>query len=265
MKFLKIVGGFAIGAIVFWGLYTHFSTSKLDIKSIFESNESLDVKIPKMRAAIEKEYTKINKVMFEVRQERTKLTPRNSGLIVEKIKIAIQEMLQIDQSLRNLMCSIPNEEEQLRLYQEIISNIDIKNTMNLKELLSFSKTGWVTISEFGIVCDTNAWLLVQHADHDPNFQSKILSILDNLVKSEETSKINYAYLYDRVAVSAGKLQRYGTQTYITNGILQPDPTEDVENLDKRRISLGLDTMESYIKILEELNAPLLKKKSTLAP
>ena len=53
--------------------------------------------------------------------------------------------------------------------------IDIENTKELKKLLKIYK--WFTISAFGLKADNEAWLLVQHADTNLNFQKSILKLL----------------------------------------------------------------------------------------
>ena len=104
---------------------------------------------------------------------------------------------------------------------------------------------WFTISEFGLEGNQNAWLLVQHADHDPPFQRQVLTILEPLAAKGETNPKKYAYLYDRVASSFAepkerKLQRYGTQGMCSGpGTWEPLPVEDPDKLDERRAAIGL--------------------------
>ncbi|MFI0155851.1 DUF6624 domain-containing protein [Streptomyces lydicus] len=54
-----------------------------------------------------------------------------------------------------------------------------------------------------------------------------------------------AYLTDRVLVSAGKPQLYGTQYSDDGNSLQPQPVHDPEHLDERRAAMGLDTAAEY--------------------
>jgi hypothetical protein len=115
--------------------------------------------------------------------------------------------------------------------------------------------GWFTVSLFGAEADRDAWLLVQHADHDHDFQEQVLDILEKLYPQGETSPANYAYLYDRISVayvfnncSPRNLQRYGTQmTRDEAGELKPFPVEDPTHLDERRLQMGLKPMAQYLK------------------
>lgn len=92
--------------------------------------------------------------------------------------------------------------------------IDDSNRADLIKLLRIYP--WFKISEFGEQADKDAFYLVQHADADPALQAAVLDILSRMVASNETNRKNYAFLYDRVAISyenpsKRKPQRYGTQ------------------------------------------------------
>lgn len=156
--------------------------------------------------------------------------------------------VEIDQYVRNKI-TWPIIDDRLA---KILANIDASNTKDLKLILRMY--GWLTISKFGKVTDNEAWLLVQHADHDPNFQASIAFILEQLVEIGETDPQNFAYLYDRVAgyfQHIGLKQRYGTQATIKDGKIKLDPFEGTtEELNKRRKSIGLSPIEEYLKQLK---------------
>ena len=122
--------------------------------------------------------------------------------------------------------------------------VDASNTEELKGLLD--RYGWFRISEFGPEADRDAWLLVQHADHDRAFQREVLDVLAGLVETDETSVRNYAYLHDRVAVGEGRPQRFGTQGQCVGpGRWEPYPIEDAETVDVRRAAYGLEPIADY--------------------
>jgi hypothetical protein len=74
-----------------------------------------------------------------------------------------------------------------------------------------------------------------------------LPLLEVAVEAEAR---HYAYLYDRVQVRDGNLQRYGTQYKFTpEGALERESLADPETVDQRRSALGLPTMEEYEAIL----------------
>ena len=91
-----------------------------------------------------------------------------------------------------------------------------------------------------------AWLLAQHADHDPAFQRECLDLLQVAAGQEDASKSNLAYLTDRVLLKERGKQIYGTQF---NGT-EPQPIEDPENVDELRAAAGLVPLEEYRKLFQ---------------
>jgi hypothetical protein len=173
-------------------------------------------------------------------------------------------MVDIDQYMRKAAMSIPHdhqysEAEQKYFWSQFMSRfmeLDRQNTADLKSLLKTHS--WFRISEFGKKCDNNAWLLVQHADQDPEFQKEILATLEKLYLTGETRPANYAYLHDRVALSSSdpskrQPQRYGTQgRCIAPGKWEPFPIEDEANIDARRAAVGLPPLAEYIAGFQDI-------------
>lgn len=105
---------------------------------------------------------------------------------------------------------------------------------------------WPLISLYGQQMDSDAWLLVQHADRNLEFQKYVLATLEKLLLSKDTSTRNYAYLFDRVAVAEKRPQQYGTQGHCSkNQAWEPFEIEDIANLDSRRASMGLEPQSKY--------------------
>lgn len=136
--------------------------------------------------------------------------------------------------------------------------IDKRNTEWLKNIVH--EHGWPRRSLIGSDGAHNAWLLVQHADHDRAFQKKCLDLMRDLAPLGEVSPSDVAYLTDRVLVADGKKQRYGTQFHTVNGKLEPKPIEDEANVDKRRKSAGLPSMAEYRKLIEKMYQLKSEKK-----
>jgi len=103
-----------------------------------------------------------------------------------------------------------------------------------------------------------AWLLVQHADEDIEFQARALELMAPLVEHGQADPSDFAHLTDRVLLAQGKKQRFGTQfKHDEQGVLRPRPTEDPERLDERRRRYGLHTLAEHIELLEaQLNQPV---------
>ncbi len=248
MKALKISSIIVFVAAILGILYTHIYPPHSGLQSFVDSNDSLVVKISKINPLLEREYKKINEMVSEIKQEKLKSSPKTTSSMLKKIDLVIQKMVEVDQAVRNLSSL---DQSSFDMLSKTWTEVDTRNTQNIKSLLAICDTNWFTISQFGATCENNAWLLVQHADHDPVFQAEVLATLETLLATKETNLRNYAYLYDRVAVGNGKLQKYGTQFTLVEERLEPYPIEDPKKVDNRRATLGLNSMEEYKKIIEK--------------
>jgi hypothetical protein len=121
--------------------------------------------------------------------------------------------------------------------------VDDDNTRWLAALLA--SRGWPGRTLVGEEAAQAAWLIAQHADHDPVQQHAFLAALRAAVTQGEASEAHLAYLEDRVRVNAGQSQLYGTQFTVTGGTLGPHPIEDPERLDERRAQAGLEPFADY--------------------
>jgi hypothetical protein len=130
-----------------------------------------------------------------------------------------------------------------------LKEIDHDNAERMKEIIK--QIGWPGNSLVGKDGANAAWLLVQHADHDPQFQKRCLELLQAAVKKGEATGQELAYLTDRVRVGEKKKQFYGTQFRLVKGKLEPLPIEDEANVDKRRKEVGLESLDDYLKSAEE--------------
>lgn len=109
--------------------------------------------------------------------------------------------------------------------------------------------GWPKLSEFGKEAAFFAWIIVQHADHNVEFQKKCLKRIKQLIKEDEAEKRCFAYLYDRIQINQNKLQRYGTQIDYKTGL--PKPLEDPLHVNERRTDMGLESLEEYLEFYKK--------------
>lgn len=191
---------------------------------------------------------KIQQTEIELSQVKSSLNQPLDN--IETIKKQLKMMVDIDQRVRNIWVTDLNNPE----ISKLVTKVDKLNTTHLKKILALYD--WITISKFGPEADSNAWLLVQHADLDPDFQARCAFLLEQLLPMGETSKKNFAYLYDRVALkflNIGLKQRYGTQAKLVNGKFELFPYEGtLEELNKRRQEVGLPSAEEYLTLLQEM-------------
>ncbi len=130
---------------------------------------------------------------------------------------------------------------------EKLRAVDARNTARMREIVD--TYGWQMKSMVGAGGAHSAWLLVQHADRDVAFQRRCLTLMRALLEIDEVHRQDVAYLTDRVLCNEGKPQIYGTQFHLVSGNSQPRPIEDAENVDKRRLEIGLPTLEEYREIM----------------
>ncbi|QEH31622.1 hypothetical protein OJF2_00870 [Aquisphaera giovannonii] len=143
----------------------------------------------------------------------------------------------------------PEESKQFRALNARLGEADAKNTAWLKEVVR--KHGWPGRSLVGEAAAHDAWLLVQHADGDKDFQEECLEKM-KAQPAGEVSLRDVAYLTDRVLTGRGKKQVYGTQTRIEGGKAIPLPVEDEANLDRRRKGCGMEPLAEYLKQVESM-------------
>ncbi len=81
---------------------------------------------------------------------------------------------------------------------------------------------------------------------------KCVALLEEAVNNNMANPINLAYLADRIAVFEGKAQRYGTQfDWDKDGELSPNLYDDLNKVNQRRKSVGLNTLEEQIQLIRE--------------
>jgi uncharacterized protein DUF6624 len=134
----------------------------------------------------------------------------------------------------------PNEKTAM----DALSQVDRDNTAWLKGLVE--DLGWPLRYEVGDECGFNAWLLVQHADQDVEFQHRCLDLMRR-APEDAVDPSNFAYLYDRVMLAGGHPQLYGTQVERVDGTFRPCSLADPEDVDSRRLAAGLEPSPPTLK------------------
>ncbi|MDA0337177.1 MAG: hypothetical protein O2782_18600 [bacterium] len=113
-----------------------------------------------------------------------------------------------------------------------------------------AEVGWPTITMVGTDGAFDAWLLVQEADNEPEFQTHCLQLMQACAPHEVGQRL-IGYLDDRIRAAAGKPQLYGTQFHAgADGRPEPWPIEDPDKLDERRATIGLGPFDEYRRQVE---------------
>jgi hypothetical protein len=171
----------------------------------------------------------------KTRAKQAQLPPAE-GLTEQLIRLG-----QLDQAPRQVIVAfdfstIPEAERQAAatVAGDLINELDAENQTKLLKLLP--PEGWVLSSRYGKPAADAAFHIIQHSDL--SLQRRFLPILEPLVKKGEVTPNAYGAMFDRVATSEGRPQRYGTQFRCDGGKWRPYPIEDPEGLDARRNQLG---------------------------
>ena len=133
-------------------------------------------------------------------------------------------------------------------YNEGMERLHNQNAQALDEIIN--QIGYPTIEKVGKEACEAAWLVIQHSIGQPDFMRKCRELLENGDFKNQVNPTNLAYLTDRIASFEGKPQRYGTQfDWDENGELSPNPFDDLIQVNQRRKSVGLNTLEEQITIM----------------
>ncbi len=144
--------------------------------------------------------------------------------------------------------TMPIEEKKRRA--DVMAKVDKANTARMKEIVN--QNGWPTQEIFGTEGASNAWLLLQYADAEPDFQENCLKLMEPLAQTGDVKRVDWAMLTDRVLCARGKKQRYGTQNSLEGSKWIMKPVEEPKNLDARRAEVGLIPVEDYNTFMMKL-------------
>lgn len=146
------------------------------------------------------------------------------------------ELRQIDQSALLNKAISPDQ----------LNALQRENSTRLGKIVA--QHGWPSLSAVGNDASQGAWLIVQHADYDRNWQRKMLGLMEPLIARGEIRKADVAYLRDRLDVADYRPQRYGTQgRCVEINTWQPFDLADRNNVDEWRMSMGMSSLEAYVQ------------------
>jgi hypothetical protein len=133
-------------------------------------------------------------------------------------------------------------------YNEEMKELHNRNAKVLSDIID--TIGYPTIDKVGKEANEATWLIIQHSIGQPEFMRTCAELLESAVRENKADLKSLAYLTDRIAVFEEKLQLYGTQfDWDENGNLSPNPFDDLNKVNERRKSIGLNSMEEQIEII----------------
>ena len=169
-----------------------------------------------------------------------------------ELRIELLKMFIDDQNCRgNLMQSVIQKFglEDYEPNEGGMVEVDRKNRIRLQEIQE--EYGFPTAAMVGKEGMEGVFLVIQHAGNDKEWQRSQLPNVKAAFERGELEGQHYALLYDRVMLGQGEKQRYGTQIIDIDPITKEvvlDSLEDPDNLDQRRMELGMSPIYLYKKI-----------------
>jgi hypothetical protein len=162
-------------------------------------------------------------------------------IVLDKILIDDQsERLKMEQ-IRNSVGLDSNAMQAQRIALQKSDSINLATVVKILD-----KYGWLGSDIVGKRGAKAIFLIIQHANLA--IQEKYLPEMQAAVKNGKASKTSLALLEDRVAVLEGRKQTFGSQLVIDTDtkLAYILPLEDPENVDLRRLSVGLQPMKLYV-------------------
>lgn len=126
------------------------------------------------------------------------------------------------------------------------------DSINLTIVTAFiEKNGWQGKDVVGSTGNVALFLVIQHAPLE--YQKKYLPHLRTAVKNKISPPDHLALLEDRIAVEEKRPQIYGTQVEFSEATktYKLYPVFDEKNINTRRKSVGLNSIEEYLKTFAE--------------
>ena len=171
----------------------------------------------------------------------------NKKLQEELLKMAVKER----EALQDLVERDQTNSKKLhKLYEDHIGK--------LCEIIKAN--GWPTtalVGEDGVLA---AFYILKNGG-TYELQRDLLPVIVAVIKKDPIQKREFAGVFDRLRVSAGMKQLFGTQAMSTGGFLVLYPIEDQAKVDARRAEFGLEPMDTYIRSLQRTyGKPLIKAR-----
>ncbi len=169
---------------------------------------------------------------------------------IDEIRLELEAMYSLD---RELLSSLDSPVGR-GLQAPTIRAIDIAQSNRLKEIVAH--IGWPTRDLVGLKATQGAYMVIQHAGHDVDFQNESLSMMVDLVEQGELPASYIALLTDRIRVFQNQPQVFGTQMQMAldeHGVMVPTPSVPIDSpeyLDDRRALMGMPPHQEFVRSIQ---------------
>jgi hypothetical protein len=208
-----------------------FAQSSTHAPSAANAQKSESASQPAWKAAIE--------------ARRQQLISRNGYGTDSPLRDQLMKMRATDQAARGFAAASASKQEMVQK----LPLTDAQLTAELKQIVS--EKGWPTIAMVGIDASNAAMLILTHTP-DHAWQQQMLPQLTQLADADRIDPSSLALVVDKSLVSAGKLQRYGSQFKYVNGAMAMYGVEDPGGLDRKRARALLPPIDVYKEQLTQI-------------
>ena len=169
-----------------------------------------------------------------------------------------EELVRIASKQQELLLKVVEKDQTKVSDQERLHKLYRQHAGRVCEIL---KTyGWPTTA----LVETNgvlAWFYILKNSGTYELQRDLLPVIIAVIKKDPSQKAEFAGLFDRLRVTAGMKQLFGTQAVSMGGFLVLFPIEDQTKVDERRGEFGMSSLDEYIRSLERnYDKPLIKAR-----
>lgn len=146
--------------------------------------------------------------------------------------------------IRDIEEKYGRDSDEMKTHWALINEKDSINLIKVQKILD--ERGWLGANIVGGQGNSTLFLVIQHSPLE--VQEKYLPMMREAVKAGNARSSSLALLEDRVALRKGGKQIYGSQVGRNKetGEYYVSPLEDPENVDKRRVEVGLGPISDYI-------------------
>ena len=191
----------------------------------------------------------------DVRQMLARVDSPAPANLDKKLK---EELLKMASKERELLLDVVEKDQTKQSDREKLHKVYDEHALRLCQILKTH--GWPTtalVDREGVFA---AFYILRNGG-TYELQRDLLPVIVAVIKKDPSQKPEFAGLFDRLRVSAGMKQLFGTQAVSMGGFLMLYPVEDQAKLDARRAEFGLPAIDLYINHLQRTyGKPLVKAR-----
>ena len=168
-----------------------------------------------------------------------------------------EELIKMSGRQRELLQQVVAKDQTKQSERDKLHKLYEDDTVKLCQIVKAN--GWPTTAVVGEDGVFATFQILKNGTFE--LQRDLLPVIIAAIKADPSQKREFAGLFDRLRVSAGMKQLFGTQAVSIGGFLVLYPIEDQANLDARRKDFGLSPIDTYIQGLERsFGKPLIKAR-----